>query len=144
MSRRWPGHPRRFELHRREDVSGVSGTGVVAWGVVFPDGSAVTRWNADVAQTCVWSHWREVERVHGHGGRTDIVMLDGQPAEHMIATCRECGATYDVSFEPAKFCHSDEFWDVEVVPCDDDECRSCDHEQKRRSDVCWADLLAAE
>lgn len=29
---------RRFELHREEDVSGVSGTGVVAEGVAFSDG----------------------------------------------------------------------------------------------------------
>ena len=35
---------RTFELHRDTDVSGVSGTGVVAEGVEFADGTTVVRW----------------------------------------------------------------------------------------------------
>jgi hypothetical protein len=67
---------RRFTLYRKRDVSGVSGTGLVAYGVVFPDGVAVTRWNAKIAQTCVWASIGEVEHVHGHGGATEVVWLD--------------------------------------------------------------------
>lgn len=70
------GHPRRFALHRDHDVSGVSGTGIVAYGVEFPDGHVVTRWNADIAQTCCWASIGDVEHVHGHGGATRIVWLD--------------------------------------------------------------------
>lgn len=67
---------RRFVLIRDEDETGISGTGLVAFGVLFPDGNAVTRWNSDVAQTCVWNHIDELEAVHGHGGRTRIEWID--------------------------------------------------------------------
>lgn len=75
-TRQWDDPPRRFVLQRLEDETGISGTGTVAWGVKFPDGRAVTRWNSDVAQTCVWESMDEVEAVHGHGGRTQIVWID--------------------------------------------------------------------
>lgn len=71
-----PVRPRRFVLERSEDETGLSGTGTVAWGVLFPDGSAATRWNAPIAQTCVWASLEDVVHVHGHQGRTDIVFLD--------------------------------------------------------------------
>lgn len=68
--------PRRFRLVRDRDVSGVSGTGVVAHGVQFTDGAVVTRWDAAVAQTCVWASIHDVEHVHGHGGATRIEWID--------------------------------------------------------------------
>ena len=77
--------PRRFKLIRSEDETGISGTGVVAYGVVFPDGVAVTRWNSDVAQTCVWQSIEELEAVHGHGGRTTIEWID--PSLRWIEEC---------------------------------------------------------
>lgn len=69
---------RRFELHRDEDPTGVSGTGVVAEGVAFEDGPVVVRW-LSAFPTSVVFHDRGVESliaVHGHGGRTRIVWLD--------------------------------------------------------------------
>lgn len=68
--------PRRFRLVRDEDETGISGTGVVAFGVRFHDDVTVTRWNSDVAQTCVWQSFAEVDAVHGHGGRTRIEWID--------------------------------------------------------------------
>jgi hypothetical protein len=62
-----------FELHREEDVSGVSGVGVVAEGVQFHDGTVVIRWFGDDASTVVWPDIASAEKVHGHGGRTRIV-----------------------------------------------------------------------
>lgn len=73
-----PMEMRRFVLVRDEDETGISGTGLVAFGVMFPDRVAVTRWNSDVAQTCVWQTMEEVEAVHGHGGRTRIVWIDNE------------------------------------------------------------------
>lgn len=69
--------PRRFRLVRKIDVTGLSGCGVVAFGVRFPDGAAVTRWhNAEIAQTCVWANVGDVLNVHGHNGATRLEWLD--------------------------------------------------------------------
>jgi len=75
---------RRFELHRSEDASGVSGTGVVAEGVEFADGSVVLRWITEWP-TSVMFHDRGIEavqQIHGHSGATQIVWVtaDGPPA----------------------------------------------------------------
>ncbi|MCL8026324.1 hypothetical protein [Nocardioides bruguierae] len=68
---------RRFELHRDVDVSGISGTGVVAEGVAFTDGSAVLRWTAGVHHsTVVWPDIASVEIIHGHGGATRVLWID--------------------------------------------------------------------
>jgi hypothetical protein len=70
--------PRRFVLNRIEDETGVSGTGVVAWGVEFPDGVAVLRWNTPWPTSVVW-HDRgmaAVDHVHGHNGKTEVMWLD--------------------------------------------------------------------
>jgi len=79
---RLAGPMRRFELHRDEDVSGVSGTGIVAEGVAFSAGGPVAlRWTSEWPTSVVF-HDRGVESleaVHGHNGRTRIVWLDASP-----------------------------------------------------------------
>lgn len=70
---------RRFVLERIEDEGGLSGIGDVAWGVLFNDGTAVTRWCVtDVRQTCVWRSIEDVEFVHGHGGKTRLRYIDDE------------------------------------------------------------------
>jgi hypothetical protein len=68
--------PRRFELHRHEDETGVSGTGPVAEGVMFSDGTAALRWRTAVRSTAVYACMEDLERIHGHDGRTEVVWLD--------------------------------------------------------------------
>ena len=68
--------PRRFYTERTVDVSGVSGTGVVAFGVMFPDGTTVLRWNTETASTAIYNSIHELEAIHGHGGSTTIHWLD--------------------------------------------------------------------
>lgn len=71
--------PRRFLLVRDEDVTGVSGVGVVAQGVHFVDVDVVALHWASEWPTSVVFHNRgiaSVEHVHGHGGRTRIEWLD--------------------------------------------------------------------
>ncbi len=63
---------RMFDLVRLEDVTGVSGTGVVAWGCVFPDGRAVLRWATQRASSALYDSLEDVEEIHGHGGRTVV------------------------------------------------------------------------
>lgn len=68
--------PRTFELVRHADVSGVSGTGVVAEGCVFTDGSVALRWRGDNPATAVWPDLDSVLAVHGHHGSTEVNWLD--------------------------------------------------------------------
>ena len=68
--------PRRFALDRSHDVSGVSGLGIVAYGVQFPDGRVATRWRGEIAQTCAWDCVEDLMAIHGHNGCTVLVWLD--------------------------------------------------------------------
>jgi hypothetical protein len=70
---------RTFYLDRPTDVTGVSGTGVVAHGVVFDDGTTVIRWLGEHRSTVVWPSLEDAEAIHGHHG-TRFVWDD--PAYH--------------------------------------------------------------
>lgn len=64
---------RPFVLVRDTDVSGVSGVGVVAGGVLFPDGHAVIHWRGAWPTTTPHPGGMEsVLAVHGHGGATRV------------------------------------------------------------------------
>jgi hypothetical protein len=66
---------RPFWLVRDVDVSGVSGTGVVAEGVEFSSGVVALTWLSDWPTSVVF-HDRgmdSVEAIHGHSGATRIV-----------------------------------------------------------------------
>lgn len=66
----------RFELVRHRDLSGVSGTGVVAEGVEFTDGSVALRWRGKYPATAVWASVDAALAVHGHEGATVARWLD--------------------------------------------------------------------
>lgn len=70
-----PSGMRIFKLYRHEDETGISGTGTVALGVVFPDGRVEMRWQTKTASTTSFDRIRDVEEVHGHNGKTSIVWL---------------------------------------------------------------------
>lgn len=76
---------RRFYLDRTVDVTGVSGTGCVAQGVVFTDGTVVLRWFGQNATTTIHSSMESVEVIHLHGGASKIRWRD--------KVCFACGAT---------------------------------------------------
>lgn len=61
-----------FELVRTEDVSGVSGTGVVAEIGCFSDGTCAMRWLTETASTAIYASLDDLERIHGHGGATRV------------------------------------------------------------------------
>lgn len=71
--------PRTFELVRYRDLSGVSGTGVVAEGCVFSDGSVALRWRGSNPATAVWPDLDSVLAVHGHHGATKVRWLEDEP-----------------------------------------------------------------
>jgi hypothetical protein len=64
---------RLFHLHRTEDETGISGTGLVAEGVVFGDGTVALRWLTETSSTAVYDSLQDVVKIHGHGGRTQVV-----------------------------------------------------------------------
>jgi len=68
--------PRRFELRRDEDISGVSGTGVVAQGIAWDDDVAALHWVGRWRSTAVYPSMADLVAVHGHGGATRVVWLD--------------------------------------------------------------------
>lgn len=67
---------RSFYLYRLEDVTGISGTGIVAQGTEFDDESAVVRWLGEIATTTLHANLASVERIHCHEGRSVIVWTD--------------------------------------------------------------------
>jgi hypothetical protein len=67
---------RRFRLVRKEDASGVSGTGHVADGCVFPNGKAVLAWRVVHPSVAVYDSMEGLMEVHGHGGATVAEWLD--------------------------------------------------------------------
>ena len=76
---------RRFVLRRRTDVSRVSGEGLIAAGVQYPNGRCVLQWaespEPDGADDGFCSH-RDVAaviRTHGHQGATILEWMDEGP-----------------------------------------------------------------
>jgi len=75
---------RTFILDREVDVTGISGSGVVAEGVEFSDGITVVRWlPAGTARptevkptTVIFDNITHVLALHGHNGSTKVVYLE--------------------------------------------------------------------
>jgi len=64
-----------FYLQREEDVSGTSGTGVVARGIILPSGKAVLEWTTFHTSVALYNNIQDVELIHGHGGKTKVVLV---------------------------------------------------------------------
>ncbi|WP_261569326.1 hypothetical protein [Frankia gtarii] len=67
---------RRFELEREVDVSGVSGTGAVAFGAQAPDGTCVLWWASEHDSIAIYPTMETLLAIHGHGGTTRVVYID--------------------------------------------------------------------
>ena len=66
-------------MQRDVDVSGVSGTGKVAEGIVFSNGWVALTWTNEgprFSSISIYPDIQTVERIHGHEGKTRIVYLD--------------------------------------------------------------------
>lgn len=91
---------RRFLLLRHQAVSGVSGTGVVAEGAEFSDGSAALRWHGPHPSTAAFDAGAEaIVAVHGHHGATEVLyaepVVDSTRPKSLRGDrqrCRCCGA----------------------------------------------------
>jgi hypothetical protein len=67
---------RRFQLERLVDVSGVSGTGVVAYGAQAPDGTCVLWWESALESIGIYPDMETLLAIHGHQGTTQAMYID--------------------------------------------------------------------
>lgn len=65
-----------FYLVRHTDVNGLSGTGVVAVGVVYPNGKAHMQWISFKSSFEMHDSVDSLMDIHGHGGATELVWGD--------------------------------------------------------------------
>lgn len=65
---------RKFYLLRHEDVNGHSGTGVVAEGVIFDDGTGAFTWLTPMKTVTTFWKMADIKRMHGHDGRTEVII----------------------------------------------------------------------
>lgn len=65
-----------FYLERIVDESGVSGTGIVARGVVLPSGVCILEWQTFHSSIAHYKNISDVEAIHGHHGKTRLIMGD--------------------------------------------------------------------
>jgi hypothetical protein len=66
---------RFFQLHRDLDLTGFSGVGVVADGVIWPDGTVSMRWRGEIRTTVEAARIEDIATIHGHDGATRVVLL---------------------------------------------------------------------
>ena len=67
---------RTFVLLREEDETGVSGTGEVAEGVEFHDGTCALRWFGEMRSTGIYNSMIDLDKIHGHQGKTQVRWLN--------------------------------------------------------------------
>ena len=69
---------RLFVLQRDQDISGISGTGIVADGVQWPNGQVTLCWRGEHSSVAVWPCMSDAMWCHGHDGATKAVFDDGE------------------------------------------------------------------
>ena len=67
---------RRFLLKRKEDVHGMSGTGNVAEGCEFKDGSVSLKWTSPYWSLTCFRSIHELKHIHSHEGKTIVSWID--------------------------------------------------------------------
>jgi hypothetical protein len=98
---------RRFELLRNEDPSGVSGTGHVAEGVQFRDGTVVLRWRSRHLSTAIYDDISTVVEIHGHDGSTIVAWIDADhelpsapPSTRGVVDLQPRSGTHELPLDP--------------------------------------------
>lgn len=64
-----------FVLEREDDETGISGTGIIAEGIIWSDGTVAYRWLTDIATTTIADNIETIKHLHGHDGKTKIRIL---------------------------------------------------------------------
>jgi hypothetical protein len=66
---------KQFYLLRKEDVSGVSGEGIIAQGVILHSGQVVMEWLTANGSIAIYKSIDEIQVLHAHGGKTEVVYI---------------------------------------------------------------------
>lgn len=67
---------KQFLLNRKEDISGVSGTGVIAHGVILPSGRVVMEWVTKHKSIAIYDSIDEIQMLHAHPGKTELIYIN--------------------------------------------------------------------
>lgn len=71
-----------FYLLRKKDVSGVSGLGIVARGVVLPSHRAILEWCTSHETFGLYDNLQQIRDLHGHEGATEVIL--GPPPKKLL------------------------------------------------------------
>src|SRR5262245_41530255 len=88
---------RRFQLERDVDVSGVSGTGAVAFGAQAPDGTCVLWWSSGLESTTIYRDMETLLAIHGHGGMTRAIYIDPESRDGVTAPGGDGGGGHEAN-----------------------------------------------
>lgn len=72
---------RRFNFVRSEDVSGISGTGIVGEGVELSSGKVCFTWLSHMGSVAVYDNIKTFTSIHGHEGKGQVEWIDVAPEE---------------------------------------------------------------
>ncbi|MBL7496447.1 hypothetical protein I6A84_13295 [Frankia sp. CNm7] len=92
---------RRFQLERDVDVSGVSGTGAVAFGAQAPDGTCVLWWSSGLESTTIYRDMETLLAIHGHGGMTRAIYIDPESRDGAPAPGGDGGGGHEANGQGA-------------------------------------------
>ncbi len=70
------GEMKQFYLRRNEDVSGNTGIGIVAEGVILSSGKAVMQWLDPLTSVVIFDSIEHLEAIHGHTGKTVVMTVE--------------------------------------------------------------------
>lgn len=77
---------RRFNFARTEDVSGVSGTGVVGEGCELSNGKVCFTWISNKGTVSIYDNMKVFLSIHGHEGKGVVEWIDPDPTEQIEAS----------------------------------------------------------
>ena len=106
-----------FWMVRNEDVSGTSGTGLVAEGVLFSNGWCAMTWLTKYKSVSYYQSIAELEAIHGHNGKTEVVFA------YPGAKYEGKNAAWAYGLANCAFCKelNNDYWFVDDKPV----CRQC-------------------
>lgn len=80
---------KRFYMRRHYDVNKKSGTGVVAEGIVFDDGTGAFTWLTKMKTVTTFWKVDDLKKLHGHNGCTEVIIEGPNNSEKFNACVME-------------------------------------------------------